>query len=98
MSRNAEIVKGIPDPCVSPRLVLIGDFQDKISYFISLPWPSESFGYHAQSARLSVRESETMSFSHLLVHPDLFGEIINDLPLIFVNPSGYEQDEESQIV
>jgi len=36
-----------------------------------------------------------MAFAKFLVHPDLFGEIVNDLLLILVNPAGYEQDEKA---
>ena len=34
---NPEIVQGIPDPGVIPRLVFVSDFYDKISYSISRP-------------------------------------------------------------
>jgi|TARA_B100001971_G_C17666741_1_gene275506 hypothetical protein len=36
-----------------------------------------------------------MAFAKFLVDPDLFGEIIDNLLLIPVDPSSYEQDEES---
>ena len=42
-----------------------------------------------------------MAFAELLVKPDLFNEIVNDLHpmlLIPVDPASSEEDEESQIV
>jgi len=57
--------------------------------------PSESSCLHSQSTPLLISKPEPPAFAELLVNPDLFNEIVDDLLLIPVDPAGYEQDEES---
>ena len=55
-------------------------------------------GFIPLSLSSRIGESEPMASAKFLVDQDLFGEIIDDLLLISIDPTCSEQDKESQIV